>query len=139
MPSNYAFAGSSPSQPNVYRGGRGGAGNIVRASPLSSTSSPVTSTLTPRELPNQRFFSGIGGAGNVHQADQLRPALLRSLEAPGDQNPEISHYGRGGFGNVYRRETSDASSVSSAGSDIGSISEKTKLWASRLGGSLGRK
>ncbi|KAM0250920.1 hypothetical protein ACHAQJ_008416 [Trichoderma viride] len=145
MPSNYVFTESSPSQTQFYRSGRGGAGNIFRTSAISSTASsslsPVTSTstITPRQLPNQRFFSGIGGAGNVHQADELQPALLGSLETPGDQNPPVGYCGRGGAGNVYRRKTSDASSVSSAGSNASSMGEKAKLWASRMSGSFGRK
>ncbi|RFU77246.1 hypothetical protein TARUN_5027 [Trichoderma arundinaceum] len=138
MPSNYIFTESSPSQNGFIRSGRGGAGNVIRASALA-TSSTTSSSLPPRQLPNQKFFSGIGGFGNAHEADQLKPALLRSLETPGDQNPQVGYTGRGGAGNVYRRKTSDASSVSSAGSDASSMSDKAKLWASRMSGSFGRK
>ncbi|KAK5992181.1 hypothetical protein PT974_05581 [Cladobotryum mycophilum] len=89
MPSNYVFTETSPSTTTYIRSGRGGAGNTFRASDIpstaatsSSTSQTTSSTLAPR-----RFFSGIGGAGNVHEADQLRPALLRSLESSAEQNP----------------------------------------------------
>lgn len=131
----YIFTEVTPSR-NTY--GRGGAGNVCRSSDLSAASAAQT-TKKPRQLPSTRFHSGIGGAGNVHQAAELRPALLRSLETPGDQNPNVGYVGRGGAGNVYRRKASDASSVSSVGSTASSVGEKAKLWASRLSGSFGRK
>ncbi|KAK4064876.1 uncharacterized protein Triagg1_8875 [Trichoderma aggressivum f. europaeum] len=142
MPVNYVFTESAPSQTPYVRSGRGGAGNIVRSSalpPTSSSSSSSSSSSASRQLPNQRFFSGIGGAGNAHQADKLQPALLRSLETPGNQNPARGHVGRGGAGNVYNRKPSDASSVSSAGSSASSVGEKAKMWASRVSGSFSRK
>ncbi|ETR98200.1 hypothetical protein M419DRAFT_12021 [Trichoderma reesei RUT C-30] len=154
MPVKYIFTESAPSQTNYFRSGRGGAGNTFRTSallPSTATSTATTTTTTssssaqqPRHLPNQRFFSGIGGAGNVHQADELQSALLNSLEtSPPLGNPERGHVGRGGAGNVYgggRRKTSDAgSSVSSAGSVASSVSEKARAWASRVGGAFARK
>lgn len=141
MPVNYVFTESAPSQTSYFRSGRGGAGNTFRTSTLTptSSSSSASSSSAQRQLPNQRFFSGIGGAGNVHQADQLQPALLRSLETPGNQNPLRGHVGRGGAGNVYGRKPSDASSVSSAGSNASSVSEKAKMWASRVSGTFSRK
>ncbi|KAL6905128.1 hypothetical protein GGI43DRAFT_301541 [Trichoderma evansii] len=138
MPSGYIFTESAPSQSAFYRSGRGGAGNTFRTSSAPSSSSAAT-TFTPRQLPNQRFFSGIGGAGNVHQADQLQPAILRSLETPADHNPSVGYVGRGGAGNVYRRKTSDAGSMSSADSASSSVSDKAKMWATRVASSLGRK
>lgn len=157
MPVKYIFTESAPSQTNYFRSGRGGAGNTFRTSTLPSTATSTASTTTtttttttsststqPRHLPNQRFFSGIGGAGNVHPADELQSALLSSLESMGPVNPERGHVGRGGAGNVYgggaRRKTSDAgSSVSSAASVASSVSEKAKAWASRVGGAFARK
>ncbi|KAL6691029.1 hypothetical protein J3F84DRAFT_388132 [Trichoderma pleuroticola] len=139
MPVNYVFTESAPSQTNYVRSGRGGAGNIVRSSALPPTSSSSASSSASRQLPNQRFFSGIGGAGNAHQADKLQPALLRSLETPGNQDPSRGHVGRGGAGNVYNRKPSDASSVSSAASNASSVGEKAKMWASRVSGSFSRK
>ncbi|KAL7814403.1 hypothetical protein V8C26DRAFT_143377 [Trichoderma gracile] len=155
MPVKYIFTESAPSQTTYFRSGRGGAGNTFRtssalpstATSTASSSSTTTATTTtaaqPRHLPNQRFFSGIGGAGNVHQANELQSALLESLEtSPPLGNPERGHVGRGGAGNVYgssggRRKTSDAgSSVSSAGSVASSVSEKAKAWASRVGGAF---
>ncbi|KAH0492132.1 hypothetical protein TgHK011_007096 [Trichoderma gracile] len=157
MPVKYIFTESAPSQTTYFRSGRGGAGNTFRTSSAlpstatstasSSTATTSTTTTQPRHLPNQRFFSGIGGAGNVHQANELQSALLESLEtSPPLGNPERGHVGRGGAGNVYgssgggRRKTSDAgSSVSSAGSVASSVSEKAKAWASRVGGAFARK
>ncbi|KAL6874245.1 hypothetical protein HDV57DRAFT_241918 [Trichoderma longibrachiatum] len=155
MPVKYIFTESAPSQTTYFRSGRGGAGNTFRTSALPSTATSTASTTTttatsssqPRHLPNQRFFSGIGGAGNVHPADELQSALLSSLESMGPLgggNPERGHVGRGGAGNVYgggaRRKTSDAgSSVSSAASVASSVSEKAKAWASRVGGAFARK
>lgn len=139
MPSGYIFTESAPSQSAFYRSGRGGAGNTFRISAASSSPSPAATTFTPRQLPNQRFFSGIGGAGNVHQADELQPAILRSLETPADHNPSVGYVGRGGAGNVYRRKTSDAGSMSSADSTSSSVSDKAKQWATRVVSSLGRK
>lgn len=140
MPSGYIFTESAPSQSTFYRSGRGGAGNTFRTCPSSSaSSSPASTTFTPRQLPNQRFFSGIGGAGNVHQAAELQPAILRSLETPADHNPSVGYVGRGGAGNVYRRKTSDAGSMSSADSSSSSVGDKAKLWATRVASSLGRK
>lgn len=148
MPSSYIFTESAPSQSNVYRSGRGGAGNTFRISAATSSSSssspspsssPASTTFTPRQLPNQRFFSGIGGAGNVHQAAELQPAILRSLETPADHNPPVGYVGRGGAGNVYRRKTSDAGSMSSADSGSSSVSDKAKLWATRVASSFARK
>ncbi|EHK39485.1 hypothetical protein TRIATDRAFT_260217 [Trichoderma atroviride IMI 206040] len=143
MPSGYIFTESAPSQSTFYRSGRGGAGNTFRTtsstSSSSSSSSSPAATFTPRQLPSQRFFSGIGGAGNVHQAAELQPAILRSLETPADHNPSVGYVGRGGAGNVYRRKTSDAGSMSSADSASSSVSDKAKLWATRVASSFGRK
>ncbi|KAL6860877.1 hypothetical protein J3F83DRAFT_747837 [Trichoderma novae-zelandiae] len=150
MPVKYIFTESAPSQTNYFRSGRGGAGNTFRTSTLPSTPATPASTAStsttstppasaPRQLPNQRFFSGIGGAGNVHQAAELHSSLLSSLET-GTHDPERGHVGRGGAGNVYgRRKTSDAGSVSSASSAASAVSEKAKAWASRVGGAFTRK
>ncbi|KAF5662169.1 hypothetical protein FHETE_8059 [Fusarium heterosporum] len=128
MPS-YILTEPSPSTNVFVRSGRGGYGNIARASKDSSSSprtvlSPSTTTTTP----SRRFFSGIGGAGNVHRASE-QPSVSLDDEydriAARDQM-SAGHVGIGGAGNVFHRKHSDASSQDSSSS---SLSSKSKLWA----------
>lgn len=147
MSSNYIFTEPAPSTTTYMRSGRGGAGNTYRASSSSSSSSAQTKNISPPSPSSatRRFFSGIGGAGNVHEADkQRRPELLRSLDDGSttsggllrDQPPSVGYCGRGGAGNVYRRKTSDASSdAASVASNASSVSAKAKMWVARLSGS----
>ena len=136
MPSNI-LTEPSPST-NVYvRSGRGGYGNSSRASKDKSSSSrtvvtPSTTTTTTTSssttTPSRRFFSGIGGAGNVHRASE-QPNVSLDDEydriAARDQMA-AGHVGIGGAGNVFHRKDSDAGSDSSSSS---SLSSKSKLWA----------
>ncbi|KOS23010.1 hypothetical protein ESCO_003447 [Escovopsis weberi] len=156
----YVFTEHSPSTTTYIRSGRGGAGNTFRTAdlpppptsrslmptPTSTSSSPSSSSA------GRRFFSGIGGAGNVHEPDHARrPALLRSLESeaaaaaaaarsPAERGPAVGYAGRGGAGNVYSyraagRAGSDAGSVASAkswASDGSTLSAKAKAWATRV-------
>ncbi|KAJ4267600.1 hypothetical protein NW762_003709 [Fusarium torreyae] len=130
MPS-YILTEPSPST-NVYvRSGRGGYGNISRASKDTSSSSRTVltpSTTTSTTTPSRRFFSGIGGAGNVHRASE-QPSVSLDDEydriAARDQMA-AGHVGIGGAGNVFHRKDSDAGSDASSSS---SLSSKTKLWA----------
>ncbi|KAM5352693.1 hypothetical protein ACJ41O_005415 [Fusarium nematophilum] len=127
---NYIVTEPSPSTTTYIRSGRGGYGNIARVSSSStqktgSNSHPVASSSAA--APSRRFFSGIGGAGNVHQAGE-RPALSLDEEydriAARDQ-ASAGHCGIGGAGNVYRKASDAGSDVSSSSS----LSSKTKLWA----------
>ncbi|KAF4978713.1 hypothetical protein FZEAL_4955 [Fusarium zealandicum] len=124
--SNYIVTEPSPST-NVYvRAGRGGYGNITRASISQKKSS--SHTLGSTIAPSRRFFSGIGGAGNAHKASE-HPAI--SLDEEYDRiaardHVSAGHVGIGGAGNVYHRKGSDASS--NASSDT-ALTSKSKLWA----------
>lgn len=122
----YIVTEPSPSTTNYIRSGRGGAGNIVRASKSSSTSHSISTSSSSASA--RRFFSGIGGAGNAHEASE-RPALSLDEEynrAAARDLSSVGHCGIGGAGNIYRRKTSDAASSCSSSS---SMSTKSKLWA----------
>ncbi|KAF9766335.1 hypothetical protein IL306_001273 [Fusarium sp. DS 682] len=128
---NYILTEPSPSTNVFVRSGRGGYGNISRASKETtpSTRTVVTpSTTTSKTTPSRRFFSGIGGAGNVHRASE-QPSVSLDDEydriAARDQMA-AGHVGIGGAGNVFHRKDSDAGSDAS---DSSSMSSKTKLWA----------
>lgn len=127
---NYILTEPSPSTNVFVRSGRGGYGNISRASKPtnSSTSRAVATTTTTPTAPSRRFFSGIGGAGNVHRASE-QPSVSLDDEydriAARDQMA-AGHVGIGGAGNVFHRKESDAGSDISSSS---SLSSKTKLWA----------
>ncbi|KAF4335892.1 hypothetical protein FBEOM_10266 [Fusarium beomiforme] len=130
MPS-YILTEPSPSTNVFVRSGRGGYGNIARASKetTSSTRTVVTPSTSPsKTTPSRRFFSGIGGAGNVHRASE-HPSVSLDDEydriAARDQMA-AGHVGIGGAGNVFHRKDSDAGSDAS---DSSSMSSKTKLWA----------
>lgn len=126
---NYIVTEPAPSTTSYIRSGRGGAGNIVRASKTNSSHHKTTShTATTTTVPSRRFYSGIGGAGNVHEASE-RPALSLDEEyerAAARELTNVGHCGIGGAGNVYRRKASDASSDASSQS---SFSSKSNLWA----------
>ncbi|EMR64299.1 hypothetical protein UCREL1_8722 [Eutypa lata UCREL1] len=120
--------------------GRGGAGNYFRApatTPASgvptapSVSAPTTNTSSSRTTTTQRFYSGRGGAGNLHVAPKP-PAMSFDEEYERHAHIEakpVGHVGRGGAGNVFdhththahahdssSRKTSDASSLASSSS-----------------------
>ncbi|KFA77314.1 hypothetical protein S40288_01297 [Stachybotrys chartarum IBT 40288] len=121
MPSTYIVTESSPVTTTVIRSGRGGAGNMYRATPSSSSSSAPSRTaiLTASALAGsaRRFYSGIGGAGNAHAANERPPLALDDdfRRAAAREHTSVCHTGIGGAGNVYRRKASDASSASSEG------------------------
>jgi hypothetical protein len=125
---NYILTEPSPSTNVFVRSGRGGYGNISRSKQTSSstTRTVVTpSTTITAPAPSRRFFSGIGGAGNVHRASE-QPSVSLDDEydriAARDQMA-AGHVGIGGAGNVFHRKESDS------GSDSSSLSSKSKLWA----------
>lgn len=134
----YIITEPAPSTTTYIRSGRGGAGNILRAS-STTPNTTTTSHRVPSTAPSstRRFFSGVGGAGNAHEASE-RPALslddeVRRLAAREEHVSERGHCGIGGAGNVYRRKASDASVESDSRSSISSVSSKTKLWARMTG------
>ncbi|KAL9946792.1 hypothetical protein D7B24_005108 [Verticillium nonalfalfae] len=110
--------------------GRGGAGNTFRATPSKVTSSsssvsvsgsaaaaasnptaassagPSTARTAAPSSSTRRFYSGIGGAGNVHAAGE-RPAVSFEEEIARARAREKSGVGRmgiGGAGNIFRRK-----------------------------------
>ncbi|KAI9162997.1 hypothetical protein HJFPF1_04593 [Paramyrothecium foliicola] len=146
MTGNYIITESSPSTTTYMRSGRGGMGNTFRATPTtvrssvpSTSAQPSLSSSSSSAAAPQRFFSGIGGAGNIHSASE-RPALSLDDDfrraAARDAAP-VGYTGIGGWGNVYRRKKSDASDASSATSTAGddassetsSMTTKSKMWA----------
>ena len=110
MSSNLVISTPRPSlAPNAYtHSGRGGAGNTYRVSskepsqPSSTTASSSSSSSKPR-----RFYSGVGGAGNVHAADERPPPGLNlDEEIARARARERSGYvrsGIGGAGNIFRK------------------------------------
>ncbi|RGP70394.1 hypothetical protein FLONG3_7465 [Fusarium longipes] len=127
---NYILTEPSPSTNVFVRSGRGGYGNISRTSKQTTSTSRtvVTPSATTPVAPSRRFFSGIGGAGNVHSVSE-QPSVSLDDEydriAARDQMA-AGHVGIGGAGNVFHRKGSDAGSDSSSSS---SMSSKTKLWS----------
>ncbi len=100
--------------------GRGGAGNIIKSpknEPTNLDSSPAP--IQHFKSPNDRFYSGRGGAGNVHKVSEM-PAqtpgeYLAEVEKAVDKEPEMYAVGRGGQGNIVRRgESTDRSRSRSA-------------------------
>ncbi|KAI9900966.1 hypothetical protein N3K66_005228 [Trichothecium roseum] len=141
MPGQYIITEPSPSTTSYLRSGRGGAGNITRPPTTTTSSTPSSSTTAPASSSRSlRFFSGVGGAGNAHKADE-RPVLslddeVRRLAA--QQDAAVGHCGIGGAGNVYRRKASDAGSSSSSSSgSSGGINDDAKSDVSEAS-SLGR-
>lgn len=97
--------------------GIGGAGNIRRALPPSSLTTP----LTPKENPpsSPRFSTGRGGAGNIPSASDHRAmfSLDEEVERKLRPAPVTFHTGRGGEGNAVheRREGAESRSSSASG------------------------
>ncbi|WQF88799.1 hypothetical protein CDEST_13813 [Colletotrichum destructivum] len=140
MPSQIFVTEPHPTvAPNTYiYSGRGGAGNIFRA-PVTTPAAGITTPLKPAAVNGpRRFYSGIGGAGNRHTA-QERP--VRTFDEDFDRQEmrdraAISHVGIGGAGNVMRK-SSDASSVLS---DESSVSDASSLKSLKeRGGNLWRR
>ncbi|UPL02641.1 hypothetical protein LCI18_013575 [Fusarium solani-melongenae] len=128
---NYIVTEPSPSTNAYVRSGRGGYGNIRRAKDSSHKPSTTSHTVTSSTTPSRRFFSGIGGAGNAHEASEHPPI---SLDEEYDRiaardHLSAGHVGIGGAGNVYHRKDSDAASDDTTASDDSSLSSKAKLWA----------
>ncbi|KAG6001475.1 hypothetical protein E4U21_004307 [Claviceps maximensis] len=144
--SQYLVSEPAPSSTCSYiRCGRGGAGNTFHVRPLSKKPT-TTTTMTKTNMvassaekpaPSRRVFSGIGGAGNVHPITEL-PSLADSLDdalrhAAARDNLALGYCGRGGAGNIYRRQHKDcdaASLSSSSSSTRSAASLKCKLSAS---------
>ncbi|RSL71712.1 hypothetical protein CEP51_011997 [Fusarium floridanum] len=125
---NYIVTEPSPSTNTYIRSGRGGYGNIRKT---KDTSHKPSHTVTSSTTPSRRFFSGIGGAGNAHEASEHPPI---SLDEEYDRiaardHLAAGHVGIGGAGNVYHRKDSDAASDDTNASDDSSLSSKAKLWA----------
>lgn len=140
--SKFIITEPAPSSSSYIRSGRGGAGNLFPIAALPATTAPSTTT-TPSSSSPRRFFSGIGGAGNAHAANERPPVSLdqefRSRAAARDKSS--GHCGIGGAGNVYVRKPSNAGSEESIDDDDASsrssMSSKAKLWA-RVSGTFAR-
>lgn len=131
---NYIITEPSPSTNAYVRSGRGGYGNIRRAKDTSHKTSTTTTTtvVTSASLPPRRFFSGIGGAGNAHEAGEHPPISLDDEynRIAARDHLAAGHVGIGGAGNVYHRDVATATTTTSNASDDGSsLSSKAKLWA----------
>jgi hypothetical protein len=146
MPSNYIITEPAPSTTSYIRSGRGGAGNTIPISSLpSSATTAIKSTFTSANTSasTRRFFSGIGGAGNAHNANERPPISLDDefRRAAAREMASAGHCGIGGAGNVYRRKASDASESAKSLDDDESVrssmSSKAKLWA-RVSGTFSR-
>ncbi|KAM0438768.1 hypothetical protein ACHAPT_001526 [Fusarium lateritium] len=138
---NYIVTEPSPSTNTYVRSGRGGYGNIRRAQDSHHKPSTTSHTVASSSAPSRRFFSGIGGAGNAHEASEHPPI---SLDEEYDRiaardHLAAGHVGIGGAGNVYHRKDSDAASddtitsttttTTTTTDDTSSLSSKAKLWA----------
>lgn len=139
--SKFIITEPAPSSTTYIRSGRGGAGNTFRVSALPA-STPTATAPKSSTSSSRRFFSGIGGAGNVHAANERPPMSLddefRARAAARDKSS--GHCGIGGAGNVYIRKSSDASELSIEDDDASSrssMSSKAKLWA-RVSGTFSR-
>ncbi len=138
----YIITEPVPSSTTYMRCGRGGAGNTFRAPAPSPVSTRISSSTSASIFGNttspRRFFSGVGGAGNAHEASERPDVSLdtqfQRIAAREDNIAQTGHCGIGGAGNVYRRKESDASSSGHSYSDdgassINSQSSRAKLWA----------
>jgi hypothetical protein len=139
--SKFIITEPAPSSTSYIRSGRGGAGNTFPISALA-TSAPSTTAPKKTASSSRRFFSGIGGAGNAHAANERPPVSLddefRARAAARDKSS--GHCGIGGAGNVYVRKSSNASEMSIEDDDASSrssMSSKAKLWA-RVSGTFAR-
>lgn len=145
MPASYILTEPSPAASSYVRSGRGGAGNTFRTANLPSppttashiVSSAAATAPAASSRSGRRFFSGVGGAGNAHKANE-RPHVslddeVRRMAAREEHAAAMGHCGIGGAGNVFRRKASDASSsskeVEDDGSSVSSLGSKTKIWA----------
>lgn len=145
MPFKYSVTEPPPSTTSYIRTGRGGAGNVrpsthFNNSTTTTSASNNTSTTSNSARP-RRFFTGIGGAGNVASAGTASSPLDDAIShaAARDSAPPLGYCGRGGAGNRYYnaperyvRKPSDASTssaVSEASSARSSMSSTAKLWA----------
>lgn len=115
MSSNIVLSTPRPSlAPNAYtHTGRGGAGNTYRASKTTVQASTAPPAASSSSKP-RRFYSGVGGAGNVHAAGERPPAGTAIDEeiarARARERSGFVRSGIGGAGNVFRkgkRETDD--------------------------------
>jgi hypothetical protein len=140
MPSTYIITESSPKTTTYIRAGRGGAGNIrahTSSAPSSShTQAPSRHILSASSLASsaRRFYSGIGGAGNAHAADERPPLNLDDdfrRAAARDNATRVCHTGIGGAGNVFRRKASDASSVDSDADSVCTTKSQMMDFSSR--------
>jgi hypothetical protein len=146
MPS-YQITEPHPSVPasHIYYSGRGGAGNVTRVNPKSTTPGPNASgpaSLLPLPPPpsNALFTSGRGGAGNVHREKEramfsfdeelAQQERLREHAAP------VYHIGRGGAGNLIDEmhprpvaRQNSASSTSSSEGEKGVRRSMEHAWA----------
>lgn len=120
MPSQILISEPHPSAPagSYAHGGRGGAGNTYRVSSSASRAAAAASSSSVSAHPvkvqrsSKKFYSGIGGAGNVHAADE-RASLNLGEEferAKVRDRAPTGHVGVGGAGNVYRKGTASTSS-----------------------------
>lgn len=139
--SKFIITEPAPSTTSYIRSGRGGAGNTFPISALPTTT--PTTPAPPKSSSSRRFFSGIGGAGNAHAANE-RPALSLDSEycaRAAARDKSTGHCGIGGAGNVYVRKPSNAGSEASIEDDDASsrssMSSKAKLWA-RVSGTFSR-
>ncbi|KAI5858232.1 hypothetical protein GGS23DRAFT_600718 [Durotheca rogersii] len=124
------------SQDTYVLSGRGGAGNFIRAPATTPASGVTTAAVTSNTSSSSssssapRFYSGRGGAGNVHAAAE-RPVLSFDEEFAHQRHIEqkpVAHVGRGGAGNIYsaaKDKDTDASSLASASSGA----SLTKIWS----------
>jgi hypothetical protein len=134
-------------QPTVEAGhythsGRGGAGNTFKMTSTSSSRSslkPVASASTSK-YSSKKFYSGIGGAGNAHGAEERATmsfdedfdrARVREAQTAG-------HVGVGGAGNVYRRPGATSSSGGSRRSSHESTSSGAGFWGRLSSSSFNR-
>ncbi|KAL8718890.1 MAG: hypothetical protein Q9225_004036 [Loekoesia sp. 1 TL-2023] len=124
--------------------GRGGAGNFTRPPPPSALPSTTTvvgpsssSIHSSSSSKHDKFISGRGGAGNIHNASEQRPMFKFDEELERERrNSEavpVYHVGRGGAGNLINemgtgRRDSSASERSAASKDG---SRKSWEWLKR--------
>ncbi|KAI3542479.1 hypothetical protein CSPX01_06957 [Colletotrichum filicis] len=147
MPSQIFVTEPHPTvAPNTYiYSGRGGFGNIRKAPQVLTPATGITTPLKPAPIPTgnggatRRFYSGIGGAGNRHEAPE-RP--VRTFDEDFDRQEvrdraAVGHVGIGGAGNVTRR-VSDASSVHSGDSEESASTSSLKSLKNR-GGNFWRR
>ncbi|KAK1654482.1 hypothetical protein BDP81DRAFT_389576 [Colletotrichum phormii] len=143
MPSQIFVTEPHPTvAPNTYiYSGRGGFGNIRKAPQVLTPATGITTPLKPAGNGDatRRFYSGIGGAGNRHEASEC---LVRTFDEDFDRQEvrdraAVGHVGIGGAGNVTRR-VSDASSVHSGASDESASTSSLKSLKNR-GGNFWRR